>query len=162
VYGEDFDTHESWACYISCEGAAISFYHELWHQYQPAGMGWPEPSEDDAYYNDQLWSKARGLPIRPELWSKDPVTGKLVPDKKKIRDFVQTEYPSPPPPVAGKAQPIPIGHDPKTNQTKVKDPSTGKTSWRPSKQGDTYGGPYIEVKGRDIKQSDWDCAKIGP
>ena len=32
----------------SCETAATTFYHDIWHQNQPTGMGWPQPAEDDA------------------------------------------------------------------------------------------------------------------
>jgi hypothetical protein len=141
----------------SCEGAADTFYHEIWHQNQPAGMGWPEPSEDDAYYNTELWLIERGLPGNPDLRTKDAKTGKVVPDKKAIRELVQKEYPGPPPPVKGVPQPRPIDSDKAKNLTKVEDPVTRKTSWRPSKKGDIYDGPEKRINPKTIKKSDWKC-----
>jgi hypothetical protein len=144
----------------SSEDAAITFYHEVWHQNQPAGMGWPEPAEDDAYYNTELWTIERGLPSQGKgLRMKDPVTGKIVPNKKAIRKMVQKQYPSPPPPVAGVKQPIPIGqrNTAAGPETEVQDPVTGATSWRPSKKGDTYAGPQ-KLKGYNkIDPADWSC-----
>jgi hypothetical protein len=119
-------------------------------------MGWPEPAEDDAYYNTELWTIERGLPGRSALRTKD-AAGKVVPDKKAIRDFVQNEYPGPPPPVAGKPQPAPIAADKKKNLTQVRDPVTGKTSWRPSQTGDTFPGPEKRVNPKTINKSDWKC-----
>jgi hypothetical protein len=142
----------------SCEGAAITFYHEVWHQNQPPGMGWPEPAEDDAYYNTEQWTIDRGLPTQhPGLRTKDSVTKKLVPDKKAIRAFVQKEYPSPPPPVGGVPQPVPIASDPVRKLTQVRDPVTGATSWRPSKKGDTFAGPEVRVNERTIDAKQWKC-----
>ena len=95
-------------------------------QNQPAAMGWPDPAEDDAYFNTEQWTIDRGLPGRPSLRTVDG-KGKTVPDKAKIRTFVQKAYPSPPPPVKGKKQPVPIGKDdsdPKKPLTKVRDPKT--------------------------------------
>jgi len=144
----------------SSEDAAVTFYHEVWHQNQPSGMGWPEPSEDDAYYNTEKWTIERGLPTQgSRLRSKDPKTGNLTPDKKAIRDLVQKEYPSPPPPVAGKKQPIPIGHRAGAAgpETKVQDPDTGAISWRPSRKGDTYAGPQHTKGYRRIDPAEWKC-----
>lgn len=142
----------------SCEDAATTFYHEIWHQNQPPGMGWPEPSEDDAYYNTEQWTIDRGLPSQGTgLRTKDPKTGKIVPDKKAIRKLVQNEYPSPPPPVKGKPQPRPIAADKKKNLTKVRDPATGKTSWRPSKKGDTFAGPEVRDNEKTIDPKKWKC-----
>jgi hypothetical protein len=138
------------------EQAVDTFYHEIWHQNQPAGMGWPEPAEDDAYYNTEAWLIERGLPGNPDLRTKD-AKGKMVPDKKAIRDLVQKEYPSPPPPVGGKPQPVPIAADKKKNLTLVEDPVSGKKSWRPSKKGDTFAGPEKRVNPKTINKSDWKC-----
>jgi len=144
----------------SCEGAAITFYHEVWHQDQPAGMGWPEPAEDDAYYGTERWTVERGLPSQGKgLRMEDPMTGKIVPNKKAIRKMVQSEYPSPPPPVGGLKQPIPIGHrnGAMGPETEVQDPATGTITWRPSKKGDTYAGPQ-KIKGyKKIDPAKWTC-----
>jgi len=143
----------------SNEQAAITFYHEVWHQNQPR-MGWPEPAEDDAYYNTERWTIERGLPSQGTgLRTRDPVTGTVVPDKAEIRKMVQNDYPSPPPPVAGKKQPIPIGHRNGTSgpETLVEDPDTGATSWRPSKAGDTYAGPQKTKGYKKIDRSKWKC-----
>lgn len=142
----------------SCEGAAETFFHEIWHQNQPKGMAWPDPAEDDAYYNTELWTIERGLPGRPSLRTKDPATGKIVPDKKAIRNFVQNEYPSPPAPTPGKPKPpVPIAADKAKNLTEVRDPATGKTSWRPSKKGDTFAGPETQVNAKTINPKSWKC-----
>ena len=141
----------------TCEGAADTLFHELWHKNQPPGMGWPEPSEDDAYFNTEQWLIDRGLPGEPAFRKKDPVTGKTVPDKKAIRDFVQSTYPGPPPPIKGKKQPIPVGKDAKKNQTLVEDPVTGKTSWRASKKGDTFAGPETRVNEKISDPAKWSC-----
>lgn len=141
----------------SNESAVDTIYHEIWHQNQPAGMGWPEPAEDDAYYNTELWLIERGLPGNPDLRAKD-AAGKIIPDKKAIRDLVQKEYPGPPPPVAGVPQPIPIEADTKKNLTKVRDPVTGKTSWRPSQKGDTFSADVEkQVNPKTIDKSAWKC-----
>jgi hypothetical protein len=141
----------------SCEGAAVTFYHEVWHQNQPTGMGWPEPAEDDAYYNTERWTIDRGLPTQGSgLRTKDK-SGKLVPDRTAIRNFVQAEYPSPPPPISGVQQSVPISSDPANNRTLVRDPVTGATSWRASKVGDTFAGPETRVGEKTIDSKQWKC-----
>ena len=144
----------------SCEGAAITFYHEVWHQNQPPKMGWPEPAEDDAYFNTEVWTIERGLSSQGTgLRMKDPVTGKVVPNKSAIRKMVQKEYPGPPPPVAGVKQPIPIGHRNGVAgpETQVQDPVTGSITWRPSKAGDTYAGPQKISGYKKIDPASWTC-----
>jgi len=143
----------------SCEDAAETFYHEVWHQNQPPSMGWPDPAEDDAYFNTEQWTIDRGLAGRPALRTVDGA-GKTVPDKAKIRSFVQKEYPSPPPPVKGKKQPVPIDKDdsdPKKPLTKVRDPVTKKESWRPSKKGDTFSGPEQRTNPKTLDPKVWKC-----
>lgn len=145
------------AANTSCEDAAVTFHHEVWHQNQ-GKMGWPEPAEDDAYYNTELWTIERGLPTQSSgLRTKDPVTGKPVPDKKAIRELVQKEYPGPPPPVEGVAQPVPVAADRKNNRTKVRDPKTGRTKWRPSQEGDTFAGPEQRVNEQVVDAKKWKC-----
>ena len=140
----------------SCESAADTFYHEIWHQNQPPGMGWPHPSEDDAYYNTELWMIKRGIPGNPDLRAKD-AKGNIVPDKKAITKLVDNEYPAPPPPIAGVPQPRPIASKKATNETLVRDPVSGKTWWRSSKKGDTYAGPQKMINKSIINKSDWKC-----
>ena len=144
----------------TCEGAAITFYHEVWHQNQPSSMGWPEPAEDDAYYNTELWTIKRGLLSQGKgLRKKDAVTGKIVPDKKAIRSMVQAQYPSPPPPVGrGEATgPNRAGSGPLGAETEIQDPVTGAVSWRPSKKGDTYAGPQKINGYKKIDPAKWTC-----
>jgi hypothetical protein len=144
----------------SCEQAAITFYHEVWHQNQPPGMGWPEPAEDDAYYNTELWTIQRGLPSQGAgIRTKDPKTARLSPDKSAIRTMVQREYPSPPPPKAGKKQPIPIGHRNGIAgpETEVQDPVTGSIKWIPSEKGHTYAGPQQISGYKKIESGKWKC-----
>jgi hypothetical protein len=145
----------------TCEGAADTFYHEIWHQNQPPGMGWPEPAEDDAYYNTELWLIERGLPGGHNLRTTD-ATGKVIPDKAKIRKLVQEEYPSPPPPSGGKPSPVPITADWANKKTEVQDPSTGKTSWRASKKGDMIPGPQHFKNKKTIAKSKWKCPPPAP
>lgn len=141
----------------SCEEAATIFYHEVWHQNQPPGMGWPEPAEDDAYFNTEKWTIENGLPSQGVgLRTKDKA-GNITPNRKAIRAMVQKEYPSPPPPVAGVPQPVPIDSDPAGNRTRVRDPITGNKSWRPSKAGDTYAGPETRVGEATIDPKRWKC-----
>jgi hypothetical protein len=143
----------------SCESAATTFYHEVWHQNQPLGMGWPEPAEDDAYANTEQWTIDRGLPTQHQgIRKKDPKSGKSSPDLKAIRAFVQKEYPGPPPPVAGVPQPVPVNSDKKKKLTQVRDPKTGTTSWRPSKAGDTYAGPQQLVNEKTVDATQWKCS----
>ena len=142
----------------SCEDATTTFYHEVWHQNQPSGMGWPEPAEDDAYYNTEQWTIDQGLPSQhPGLRIKDAKTGKLIPNQKAIRAFVQSEYPSPPPPIAGVQQPAPINADPINNLTQVRAPKTGTKSWRPSKAGDTFAGSESRINEKTIDSQQWKC-----
>ncbi len=145
----------------SCQDAADTFFHETWHQNQPPSMAWPEPAEDDAYYNSELWSIERGLPGRPELRTTDGA-GKAVPDKAKIRAFVQQEYPSPPPPVGGVPQPVPVAADWPNKKTQVEDPVTGARTWRPSKTGDMVSGPQHFKNKKTIAKSDWKCPTPAP
>ena len=156
----------------SCEQAAVTCYHEVWHQNQPK-MDWPNPSEDDAYYNAELWTIERGLPSQyPTEKYVDPRNGKvylpvrkksssgrIVPDKAAIRHNVENDYPSPPPPVAGRKQPIPIGHriGPAGPETEVQDPYTGEVSWRPSKEGDTYAGEQQTEGFKTMDPTSWKC-----
>ena len=46
----------------SNQSAATTLYHEVWHDQQSPTMGWPHPSEDEAYYQTELWTIDRGLP----------------------------------------------------------------------------------------------------
>ena len=142
-----------------CETAATTFYHEIWHQNQPEGMGWPNPAEDDAYANTEKWTIAHGLPGQQgdDLRMTDPVTGKLAPDPAAIRNFGQTHYPGPPAPVAGVPQPIPMAADKINNLTQVHDPVTGLNSWRPSVAGDTYAGPEVKDSPKTIDPTQWKC-----
>lgn len=63
----------------SCEDAATTLYHETWHDKQPADMVWPHPSEDDAYYQAELWTIEQGLP--GQAWVED-AKGKPIKDAK--------------------------------------------------------------------------------
>lgn len=143
----------------SAETAATTFYHEVWHQNQPKGMGWPEPAEDDAYLHTEQWTIDHGLPGQQgdDLRMTDPATGKQVPDPAAIRKLVQNDYPSPPAAVAGVAQPVPVSSDPVKNLTQVRDPNTGALSWRPSVKGDTYAGPEVKDNLKTIDPTQWKC-----
>ena len=136
---------------MSCEEAADTLYHETWHAYQPAGMGWPHPAEDDAYYNTELWLIKAGLPGNPGLRTKD-AKGAVVPDKAAIGAFVNSEYPS----ATGPGAPQPIGFDPKKNTTTVED-SKGVVSTRPSKKGDSLPGPQTRVNEKVVPSKEFKC-----
>lgn len=126
----------------SCEGAATTLYHETWHDKQPAGMGWPHPAEDDAYYQTELWTIGQGLPGQagPRLRTKD-AKGKVVPDGAEIAKYVDEAYPVPPAPPDWRISDF----DPKSSQTRWTNSKTGKTQWKPSAKGDTVPGPQVTV-----------------
>jgi hypothetical protein len=128
----------------SCEDAATTLYHETWHDKQPAGMGWPHPAEDDAYYNTELWTIEQGLPGQagPRLRTKD-AKGKIVPDKTEIARYVDDAYPVPAAPPDWSI----TDFDAKTNQTRWRNSKSGAVAWKPSVKGDTTAGPQI-TKGK--------------
>jgi hypothetical protein len=151
---------------MSCEDAATTIYHEAWHYKKQAKVkGWPHYQEDDAYYNTELMTIRRGWGTQAKhlpngkpinLRTKDS-SGPITPNEQTIYDFVEAAYPAPPPPIAGKPQPKPIGHNPNTNETYVKDPATGKKWWRPSQEGDRYDGEEKKVNSRAVSGSEWKC-----
>jgi hypothetical protein len=125
----------------TCEDAATTLYHEVWHTKQPAGMGWPHPAEDDAYYNTELWTIANGLPSQgqPPLRTTD-AAGNVIPDKAAITKEVDDAYPvAPPPPVGwGRTGKFKKGPPPVTEWV---DTATGKSVFKPSVKGETFSGP---------------------
>ncbi len=127
----------------NCENAATTLYHEIWHDKQPAGMGWPHPAEDDAYYNTELWTIERGLPGQQgdDLRMKD-AKGKLVPDKTAIKDSVDRAYPVPT--TAPPDWQI-VDIDKKGNQTQWRNRKTKAKVWKASTKGDTLAGPEQTV-----------------
>lgn len=135
----------------NCVSAATTLYHETWHSKQPAGMGWPHTSEDDAYYNTELWTIERGLPGQQgnDLRMKN-AKGKWAPDKKAIEKFVDQEYPTPPPSAPPEWQITDI--DKKGSQTRWRNRKTGKQEWKASAKGDTLAGPEI-TKGKTLVPS---------
>lgn len=137
----------------SCEEAASTFYHETWHHYQDEKMGWPHEMEDDAYYHEELWNLDRGLKGNPNLQTVDKA-GKVVPDKEKIRKYVDDGYPVSPPgeKISGRKTDA-KGH----SWTKYEDEKTGKDKWRRSKKGDTYQGNEYYTNQKTISPSTWKC-----
>lgn len=127
----------------SCEGAATTLYHEVWHAKQPVGMDWPHPAEDDAYYNTELWTIENGLPSQahPPLRTVDG-KGNIVPDKKAIKTHVDDSYP-----VQTTAPPGWRIRDFKKTppQTKWTNTATGKSEWKASNKGDAMAGPQQTV-----------------
>jgi hypothetical protein len=123
-----------------CEGAATTLYHEVWHDKQK-GMDWPHPAEDDAYYQTELWTIARGLPGQAgdDLRTKD-AKGNVVPDKKMITKFVDDAYP-----VQTTAPPDwqITSIDRSKDQTRWTNRKTGDKVWKKSIKGDTLAGPQI-------------------
>jgi hypothetical protein len=134
----------------SCENAATTLYHEIWHDKQPPGMDWPHPAEDDAYYNTELWTIARGLrgQAGDDLRTKD-AKGNVIPDKAKIKDYVADAYP-----VQTTAPPEwrIVGIDKKKNTTEWQNRNTGAKAVKPSIKGDTLAGPQI-TKGKKLVDS---------
>lgn len=144
----------------SCEQAAVTCFHEVHHQNQPAGMKWPHPAEDDAYLTTEAWTIDRGLPSQgTDLRTTDPATGKVIADPVKVGTMVQKVYPSPPPAKAGVAQPIPVGqrNGVAGPETQVQDPVTGATSWRPSQTGDTFAGAQKTSGFKTVNPAVWKC-----
>ncbi|MEM6276050.1 MAG: hypothetical protein AAF714_03815 [Pseudomonadota bacterium] len=140
-----------------CDEAATTLYHETWHSKQPAGMGWPHPSEDDAYYHTELWTIENGLPSQgnPPLRTKDS-NGKVVPDKAAIKAHVDAEYPQP----SGGAGPdwTIQGHkDGPPPETRWFQRSTSKKVWKASKAGDSYAGPQQVVGKQKMDSSKFRC-----
>jgi hypothetical protein len=131
----------------SCESAATTIYHEVWHAKQPAGMGWPHPAEDDAYFNTELWTIARGLGGQQgdDLRMKD-AKGNIVPDPTNIKKLVDQVYP-----VQTTAAPgwqiVDINKTKKT--TEWYNAGTKVTAVKPSILGDTLEGPQI-TKGKKL------------
>lgn len=139
----------------NCENSATTLYHETWHDKQPAGMGWPHPSEDDAYYNTELWTIARGMTGQDGgngLRTKDG-KGNVIPDKAAITKYVDAAYPTPPPaPPGWRIQNLDKGK----NQTEWYDQVSKTSVWKASKKGDTLAGPQITkgkalIPAKDIK-----------
>jgi len=122
----------------SCERAATTLYHETWHAKQPAGMKWPHPAEDDAYYNTELWTIAQGLDGQqgPRLRTTD-AEGKTVPDVTAISKFVGEEYPVQR--TATSDWRI-SGIDTANNLTNWRNWRTGEDLWKASIAGDTRAG----------------------
>lgn len=139
----------------SCEQAAITLYHEVWHTKQPSGMGWPHPSEDDAYYNTELWTIEQGLPSQanPPLRTTDS-NGKVVPDKALIKKHVDEEYPQPTS-VSPEWRIVNFKKSP--NQTNWRNRNTGATQWKKSVKGDSMAGPQQTVNKQQIPASAFKC-----
>jgi hypothetical protein len=135
----------------SCERAATVLYHEIWHDKQPAGMGWPHPAEDDAYYNTELWTIARGLngQARNDGLRVKDAKGVFTPDKAKIKALVDREYP-----VQTTAPPEwqIVDIDKKAKTTEWSNSVTNATAVKPSVEGDTLPGPQI-TKGKKLVDS---------
>jgi hypothetical protein len=128
----------------SCASAATTIYHETWHAKQPTGMGWPHPAEDDAYYNTELWTIARGLPSQggsPPLRTRDS-KGKIVPDKAAIAKNVDNAYPVQPPAPPGWRR---TGFDKTKRETLWYDGASKTKVWKASKVGETFPGPQQTV-----------------
>lgn len=143
----------------SCEEAATTFYHEIWHQNQPkTGMTFEE-REYDAYHQTEQWTIDRGLPSQSgdgSLRAKD-AKGRVVPSRKGVEAHVHKHYPVPPK-TKGTPPPRPVGQD-----------ATGNTilsngTKRPPRKGDTYPGPEKVVDKRVIppgttaRPSPWKCS----
>lgn len=140
----------------SCESAATTIYHEIWHDKQPLGMDWPHPAEDDAYYNTELWTIERGLPSQgdPALLRTKDSKGKIVPDKAGIKKLVDDEYPVQPPAPPGWRR---KGFDKGKGQTLWYDQVTNTKVWKASKVGETFPGPEKPVKKTLVPAKDIKC-----
>ena len=134
----------------SCEDAATTFYHEIWHQNQSSAMNF-EQKEYEAYYETEKWTIERGLPSQSagtKLRKKEK--GKVVPDRKAIEKYVHDNYPVPKK-TSGPPPPRPVGRDAAGN-TKMSDGTS-----RPPKKGDTYPGPQQVVNQKTLPGSVWKC-----
>lgn len=138
----------------SCERAATVLYHETWHTKQPPGMGWPHPSEDDAYYQTELWTIANNLPSQGGSIRTVDAKGNVVPDKAAIKKLVDREYPVQPPAPAGwrrrdfkKVPP----------QTKWVNTATRATAWKPSVTGETFPGRQQTVNKKAVDMKTLKC-----
>lgn len=150
----------------NCVSAATTAYHEVWHQNQPPGMGWPHPGEDDAYYNTELWAIQRGLPPQSPGFRRKDAKGKIVPNKKAIAQHIDNAYPQPV--MVGETPPVgvvaPAGVDPeiykidtKKNITYLEYPGKGTKYQRPSKPGDEYQQDMKYVNKVVVDKKLWKC-----
>lgn len=139
----------------TAEAAATTLYHEVWHTRQPAGMGWPHPAEDDAYYNTELWTISNGLPSQghPPLRTTNG-SGQIVPDKTAIKNFVDQVYP-----ISDNAAPGWRAFDYKEvpPETHWYNDGTGMAQWKPAQVGDSVPGPQQVVNKQLIPAEDFKC-----
>lgn len=140
----------------SAESAATTLYHEVWHTKQPPGMGWPHPSEDDAYYNTELWTIEKGLPGQVDgsgLRVLDRA-GDIVPDKAAIKDFVARAYP-----VSTGAAPgwDAVSYKDVPPETLWEHRTTAVQEWKAAKLGDFVPGPPNHVNKQLIPAGDFKC-----
>jgi len=140
---------------LSCENAATTLYHEVWHTKQPAGMGWPHPSEDDAYYNTELWTISKGLPsqLYPPLRKTDS-KGNIIPDKAAIKKIVDRDYPTPPPVPPGWRR---LDYKKAPPQTKWYHTGTKKVVWKKSVKGETFAGPQQTTNKKQVPAKSLKC-----
>lgn len=128
---------------IPPDDVAATIYHEGIHTGQPSSMSWSE-KEYEAYTKGEQWAIDHGKPeSRPGFRTKD-ASGKPIPNKKAIRDFVDKEYPiatdkpskpgTPPDRVIGKT----------SKGDTIMQRADGSTYNRPPKKGDTFAGPQVE------------------
>ena len=118
------------------EDDASVVIHEGTHAMQPATMS-PRAKEYDAYFVEDQWRLARGLPpAQPGFRTKGP-GGKETTNVAAIKAFVDSEYQGDvPSPTGGPPERI-KSHDPKTGETIVRR-ANGTTYRRPPIKGDFY------------------------
>ena len=133
-----------------CAAVAFTFFHEVRHLNQAAGLD-VVSAETDAYLTTEQWSINRGLPGRPALRTVDPNTGKAVPDPTKIDELVRDHYAGvsavPGERVIGRTA---AGH------TQIRRPD-GATYTRPPQAGDTYQAPRQVSNVTTIAPAAWVC-----
>ncbi len=133
-----------------CPTVAFTFFHEVRHLNQAAGLD-VVSAETDAYLTTEQWSIDRGLPGRPSLRMEDPVTKKTVPDPAKIDTLVRDHYAGvaavPGERVIGKTA---AGH------TQIRRPN-GTTYTRPPQAGDTFQAPRQVSNVTTISPAAWVC-----
>ncbi len=139
---------------LSCEAAAVTIYHEVWHTDQESGMSMVE-AEYDAYYETEKWTIKRGLPGQGSGLRAKNTAGEVVASLQGAKDFVHKYYPvSPPSSVGAPPPPQIIGKTLDGKQVVLDDGSL-----RPVKDGDTFpaDNPRNKPKEEQIPSKDFEC-----
>jgi len=147
--GKDIEMIED----MSCEEAATTIYHEVWHTDQKSGLSLAD-AEYDAYYNTEKWTIKRGLPSQGSGLRTTNAKGETVASLGGAKDFVHRHYPVTPPTSSGTPVPQVVGKS--RDGTKV---LLDNGTMRPVKEGDTFpaDAPRNQPKKEKIPPDKFEC-----